>query len=109
MFWKLKRNAIPYIPQYKAAIWYHSDEQKQEIEKAMEARAASEGRMPEVDVLPAAEWHDAEEYHQKYYEKQEADEDEDDDWGRRLTAVRAAREMSRGGCEDRKCLLHTVK
>jgi len=56
--------------QYKSAIWYHSEEQKQAIERSLDRVAQRTGRLPAVDVLPASEWHDAEDYHQKYVEKQ---------------------------------------
>lgn len=59
------------IPQYKAAIWYHSEDQKLAAEASLEAAAKAQPgkKRPVVDVLPAGEWHDAEEYHQKYYYK----------------------------------------
>jgi len=53
--------------QYKSAVWYHDEEQKNLAEAAVKARG---GKF--VDVDPAPEWHDAERYHQKYLEKQGA-------------------------------------
>lgn len=53
--------------QYKSAIWYHDDAQKQEAE----AKCKKAGRSgAAVDLQPAATWWDAEDYHQKYYDKQ---------------------------------------
>lgn len=53
--------------QYKSAIWYASDEQKQVAEKVMAAKG-DRARMF-TDLLPAQTWHNAEEYHQKFVEK----------------------------------------
>jgi len=50
--------------QYKSAVWYHTPEQK----KAAEKSAQSLGRR-NLDIQPAQTWHDAEQYHQKYYKK----------------------------------------
>jgi len=55
--------------QYKTAIWYHNEEQRQAAVESMEKAAKKLGKYPEVDILPASPWHDAEEYHQKYFEK----------------------------------------
>lgn len=65
VFWKQYRGSSESV-QYKSAIWYHSDEQKRAIEASLEAIAARKGKVPDVDVLPARSWHDAEGYHQKY-------------------------------------------
>jgi len=51
-------------PQYKSAIWYHDEKQR----KQAEAVAESSGGI--IDIEAAREWHDAEDYHQKYYTKQ---------------------------------------
>lgn len=51
--------------QYKSAVWYHSDEQK----KVVEARLQDYGVSHVVDVDEVKSWHDAEDYHQKYYQK----------------------------------------
>ncbi|CAE7209672.1 Peptide methionine sulfoxide reductase MsrA [Symbiodinium microadriaticum] len=52
--------------QYKSAIWYHNDEQRKIAEQRMEETGAA----PVVDVDEAKPWYDAEDYHQKYYDKQ---------------------------------------
>lgn len=52
--------------QYRSAIMFHSQEQKETAERILQ-----QGRVPSTDLLqPAASWHDAEEYHQKYAQKQ---------------------------------------
>ncbi|UCE40042.1 MAG: bifunctional methionine sulfoxide reductase B/A protein [Candidatus Aminicenantes bacterium] len=57
--------------QYRSAIFYHSDEQKREAEN-MIRRLGSAGRFHApiaTQVKPAIEFYEAEEYHQKFYEK----------------------------------------
>jgi len=49
--------------QYMSAVWYHNEEQKQALETRINAGS------PLVHLEPAKPWHDAEEYHQKYYIK----------------------------------------
>jgi len=57
--------------QYRSAIFYHDEEQKrlaQESKKALEAS----GRFTQpivTEIVAATEFYPAEEYHQKYYEK----------------------------------------
>eukprot|EP00411_Alexandrium_monilatum_P107305 CAMPEP_0175768778 /NCGR_PEP_ID=MMETSP0097-20121207/70609_1 /TAXON_ID=311494 /ORGANISM="Alexandrium monilatum, Strain CCMP3105" /LENGTH=207 /DNA_ID=CAMNT_0017078911 /DNA_START=20 /DNA_END=641 /DNA_ORIENTATION=- len=50
--------------QYKSAVWYHNEEQKQSAEAAAEATGNAW-----VDLDEAQDFHAAEEYHQKYYQK----------------------------------------
>jgi len=50
--------------QYKSAIWYHDEEQKEAVQKFVSKTGA-----PSVEVKPADPWYDAEDYHQKYYKK----------------------------------------
>lgn len=50
--------------QYKSAVWYHDEEQKEKLETTLGPALAV------IDLEPAKEWYDAEEYHQKYYKKQ---------------------------------------
>ena len=51
-------------PQYMSAVWAQNDEQKQTAK-----RVATELRKGDVPVLPPKPFHDAEDYHQKYYAK----------------------------------------
>lgn len=51
--------------QYKSAVWYHNEEQK----KKAEAAAQKHGKTGRLDIEEAPAWYDAEERHQKYYEK----------------------------------------
>lgn len=57
-------------PQYRPAIFYHSDEQRRQAEASKQALAHS-GRFAKpivVPVLPAGKFYPAEAYHQKYYQ-----------------------------------------
>ena len=58
-------------PQYKTAIFYHDDEQKKLAQKSKEVLAKS-GRFKSplvTEILPAAKFYPAENYHQDYYKK----------------------------------------
>lgn len=57
--------------QYRSAIFYHDEAQKKAAEKAvMELEKSGRFKKPVVtQVLKAGKFWDAEEYHQKYYEK----------------------------------------
>ncbi|MBI1750551.1 MAG: peptide-methionine (S)-S-oxide reductase MsrA [Acidobacteria bacterium] len=62
-------------PQYRAAIFYHSEEQKRIAEQSRE-RLAKSGKFKKpivTEILPASAFYPAEEYHQKYYLKNPAD------------------------------------
>lgn len=54
--------------QYKAAIWVESQAQRELAEE----KAKREGKEGRLDVLEVQEWTNAEEYHQKYYEKKQS-------------------------------------
>ena len=61
-------------PQYRAAIFYHNEEQKRIAEESKEKLAKSgKFKKPIVtEILPASAFWPAEEYHQKYYLKNPA-------------------------------------
>ncbi|KAG0255379.1 Peptide-methionine (S)-S-oxide reductase [Mortierella polycephala] len=57
--------------QYRSAIFFHSPEQEQ-IAKRVTAEVQEKhykGQTIVTEIVPAGEWFDAEEYHQKYLEK----------------------------------------
>ena len=58
-------------PQYKTAIFYHSDEQKKDAEKAKRVlQESGQFKKPIATlILPAMLFYPAEEEHQKYYQK----------------------------------------
>ena len=57
--------------QYRSAVFYHNEEQKNAAEKVkQELEAIKKFPMPIVtEITPASTFYKAEEYHQKYYEK----------------------------------------
>lgn len=58
--------------QYRSAIFYHTPEQQMAAE-AVKARLERSGKFPRAivtEITPASTCYPAEEYHQKYYEKQ---------------------------------------
>ena len=57
--------------QYRSAIFYHNDDQKQTAEAVKDELGRSEKyRYPIVtEIVPAAPFYMAEDYHQRYYEK----------------------------------------
>jgi peptide methionine sulfoxide reductase msrA/msrB len=57
--------------QYRSAVFYHDDAQKEAALKAIERLNQSEkfDRPVATKVLPAAEFYEAEDYHQQYYQK----------------------------------------
>lgn len=65
-----EHNPSGYKPkvQYKSAIWPTTDAQE---EAARASKAAIAGKYGDVhtDIEPPKQWHDAEEYHQKYFDK----------------------------------------
>ena len=55
--------------QYKSAIWYHTDEQKKVAEQMLKQISSKSNKPVATDLAPATQWTDAEDYHQKYYQK----------------------------------------
>lgn len=51
-------------PQYMSAVWALTEEQE-----AIAKRVAASLNKKKVPILPSAAWHDAEDYHQKYFDK----------------------------------------
>lgn len=56
--------------QYKSAVWVHNKDQQKVVSSKIKELESAKGLKVVTDVEPAKEWHDAEEYHQKYIEKQ---------------------------------------
>jgi methionine-S-sulfoxide reductase len=74
VFWRSHDpSAKPWSTQYKAAVFYHSEEQKK---LALSTRDATARRLKEeihTEILPARKFYPAESYHQKYYLQNRAD------------------------------------
>jgi len=56
--------------QYKSAVWTHNDPQAQLVKAKIKSIETERQLKIVTDVALAKEWYDAEEYHQKYIEKQ---------------------------------------
>jgi peptide-methionine (S)-S-oxide reductase len=79
LFWsihdptQLNRQGPDYGTNYRSAIFYHSDDQKNLAEGSRKQLEDSGrfGRRPIVtEIVPATPFYPAEEYHQQFYEKQ---------------------------------------
>lgn len=57
-------------PQYQSAIWYLNELQKQAAQQAIATLENKYSVKIWTVLAPAKPWYDAEEYHQKYIEKQ---------------------------------------
>jgi peptide-methionine (S)-S-oxide reductase len=69
---QINRQGVDVGTQYRSVIFYHSEEQKIQSEKKIEKlNASGKFRRPiATKVVPAATFWEAEEYHQRYLEKQ---------------------------------------
>lgn len=55
--------------QYRSAIFYYNEEQKRDAEKIKSEYEKKLGKKIVTIIEPAKDFYEAEEYHQKYYEK----------------------------------------
>jgi peptide-methionine (S)-S-oxide reductase len=55
--------------QYRSAIFFHGAEQEQLAIASRDARQAAKPRPIVTEIVPAPVFYDAEDYHQRYYEK----------------------------------------
>ena len=77
IFWKIHNSAQiggqgPDIgSQYRSSIFYYDDDQKEEAEKSKEIENKSGKYKNDIvmEIVPASDFHKAEEYHQRYFEK----------------------------------------
>jgi peptide-methionine (S)-S-oxide reductase len=73
VFWKahdpttLNRQGADEGTQYRSAIFYHTDEQRQIAESSRAAAAKNFSRPIVTEISPASEFYAAENYHQDYY------------------------------------------
>lgn len=67
-FWGAHAPAFPaYSRQYRSAVFYHNDEQRQTAIASKEQVRASMGREIHTAIEPISAFYLAEDYHQKYY------------------------------------------
>jgi peptide methionine sulfoxide reductase msrA/msrB len=75
VFWKihdptqLNRQGADVGTQYRSAIFYYSEEQKQVAERAIEQAQKDHARPIVTELVPAETFYEAEAYHQDYYER----------------------------------------
>jgi peptide-methionine (S)-S-oxide reductase len=55
--------------QYRSAIFFHDDDQERQAVASRDARQAALSRPIVTQIVAAGQFHDAEEYHQRYFEK----------------------------------------
>jgi peptide-methionine (S)-S-oxide reductase len=65
----LNRQGPDYGTQYRSAIFFHSPEQEAEAKASRDAAQSRFSRAIVTQIVPAAEFWPAEEYHQQYLEK----------------------------------------
>jgi peptide-methionine (S)-S-oxide reductase len=65
----LNRQGADVGTQYRSVIFYHSGEQKSIAEKSRDEREKKIARRIVTEIVPAAEFYEAENYHQEYYRK----------------------------------------
>jgi len=56
--------------QYRSVIFYHNEKQKKLAEESKEKQQKNYNKKIVTEIIPAIEFYPAEEYHQKYLEKQ---------------------------------------
>ncbi len=75
-FWRVhnpttrNRQGFDLGSQYRSAIFTHSDEQQARAEASRAVEQERRRRSVVTEIVPAPEFHPAEEYHQRYLEKQ---------------------------------------
>ena len=75
VFWKIHDPTTPNRQgpdvgsQYRSAIFFHNEEQKNLATKSMKEQQKKLDRKIVTDIVPAQEFYKAESYHQKYFEK----------------------------------------
>lgn len=68
VFWKSHDpTSRSWSRQYRAVLFFHNEEQKRSAEESRDREAARIKGKIQTELLPAAEFHLAEGYHQKYY------------------------------------------
>lgn len=68
-FWQKHDPYLPEKPQYQSAIFTVDAAQATAARKSLDDAAESSGRKPTTRIEPLPSFTEAEEYHQKYYEK----------------------------------------
>jgi methionine-S-sulfoxide reductase len=75
LFWSIHDPTTPnrqgwdFGSQYRSAIFFHDEDQEQAAIASRDDRQASLSRPIVSEIVPASEFYDAEDYHQRYFEK----------------------------------------
>jgi peptide-methionine (S)-S-oxide reductase len=71
VYWRNTAVSVPpWSRQYMSIIFYHNGEQKMLAEEGKAGQEKQLGKTVYVEIVPAAEFYPAEDYHQKYYLQQ---------------------------------------
>ena len=73
-FWKKHDPTIPQINQYRSVIFVHNKKQKEIAEKSLKEKQQDTGDRILTSIETADTFYEAEEYHQKYYQKMKKEE-----------------------------------
>ncbi len=65
----LNRQGWDFGHQYRSAIFFHDPDQERQAIASRDERQQSVRRPIVTEIVPASEFYDAEEYHQRYFEK----------------------------------------
>jgi len=68
-FWRKHDSTIPQIKQYQSVIFFHNKKQKEIAEKNLEEKQHKTSGKILTNIQTAGTFYEAEEYHQKYYQK----------------------------------------
>lgn len=68
-FWQEHNPTLPHKTQYKSIIFYHDAEQKKLAEQTLQSKEQELGKKIATEIRPAQTFYRAEDYHQKYYRK----------------------------------------
>ena len=68
-FWEIHNPTERYKAQYKSVIFYHTPAQRVAALASLEKQSKAAGHALATEILPAATFYRAEEYHQQYYDK----------------------------------------
>lgn len=63
------RQGLDVGPQYRSAIFFHTPEQESAARASLESEQERYGNPIVTEIMPAPEFYRAEEYHQRYHEK----------------------------------------
>ena len=73
VFWDSHHpTAQPYSRQYMSIVFYHNEEQRRLAIESKECEESRSGLSVITEIIPFSEFYLAEDYHQKYYLRQEA-------------------------------------